>query len=131
MKAPPFVMMFHRMLDGPAWRSLTTPARALYLQLARRYNGSNNGYIGLGVRQAADECNVNKETACRAFAELVAKGFIERTKQAGFRKNRASEWRLTWFPCNLTKTPPSKLSDRWRSDGVFDIEARPTNVAMQ
>jgi DNA-binding transcriptional MocR family regulator len=114
-------MMFHRMMDCGAWKSLSTPARAVYLQIARRYNGSNNGSIGYSVRRAADECNINKDTASRALNELAEKGFIERTKAGSFTNKRvAAEWRLTWFSCDLTKTPASKLCLQWRGDGVFD-----------
>ena len=37
-----YVMLRHWLLNSQAWNSLTGNARALYVELAQRYNGSNN-----------------------------------------------------------------------------------------
>jgi Helix-turn-helix domain len=97
------------MMRTEAWMALSATARAVYLQIGLRYNGSNNGRLALSVRDAASECNVAKDTAGKAFKELVALGFIEETRHGGLsRKTRvASEWRLTAFYCDLTGTPKS------------------------
>jgi hypothetical protein len=121
-----YVIIFHRMLDCPAWRALSPASRSVYLQIARLYNGSNNGRIAYGVRRAAEECIVHKDTASRAFHELEAKGFIERTRSASFGcKRTTAEWRLTWVNCDLTGAPDSRLCLQWRSDGVFDTAPPP------
>ena len=62
-----FVMLTHFMLNSPAWGELTPAARAVYVELSRRYNGRNNGWLALSARDAADRCRVNKDTATRAF----------------------------------------------------------------
>jgi DNA-binding transcriptional MocR family regulator len=81
-----------------------------------RYNGFNNGSIGLSVRDAAVALNVGRSTASRAFKELQDRGFIETVRKGHFdRKARhASEWRLTEHPCNVTGSLPSKTFMRWR-----------------
>ena len=105
-----FQMHFY-MMKTAAWLALSLPARAVYLQIGSRYNGSNNGKIALSVRDAASECGMARNTANRAFKELVRLGFIEETRHGGLsRKTRmASEWRLTAFRCDLTGTPKTCL----------------------
>jgi hypothetical protein len=99
------------MAKTDAWRALTAPGRAVYIQIGLRYNGSNNGRIEYSVRDAASECILAKDTASRAFKELVDLGFIAETRRGSFScKTRiASEWRLTAFKCNLTNSPKSCL----------------------
>ena len=58
-------------------RRLSTEARALYVQLAMRYIGVNNGRISYSVREGADGVlHVGKSTTNRALADLVDRGFI-------------------------------------------------------
>src|SRR5947208_9979980 len=72
------------LLKCPAWLSLTAPARVVMIQLAARYNGRNNGMIAFSVRDAAKECRLSKNTANRAFKELVERGFVELKTPGGF-----------------------------------------------
>jgi hypothetical protein len=104
------------MLATPAWCALTPAARAVYIVLAARFNGFNNGSIGLSARDAARLCNINKDTATRAFRQLIDCGFIEAVTPGGFgRKVRhATEWRLTQYRCDLSGALPSKGFARWR-----------------
>lgn len=103
-KSPPFVMLPKWVVRSPAWRALSANARAVYLELRDRFNGHNNGMIGLGVREAAEATNMHKNTANRAVAELEAAGFIEPTTKGAFRQNgrRATEWLLTELPDDRT-----------------------------
>lgn len=95
------------MMETAAWKALSAAGRAVYLQVGRRYNGSNNGRIAFSIRDAAAECNLAKNTGAKALKELIELGFIEKTRHGGLsRKTRmASEWRLTAFRCDLTNTP--------------------------
>ena len=52
-RAERFVALRHWMLKSPAWRSLSPVERSLYVELAARYNGQNNGRIHYSVRDAA------------------------------------------------------------------------------
>lgn len=115
---PPFLQLHWFMLESEAWARLTTNARAVYLEVARRYNGKNNGFLALSVRDAAERCRINKDTAKRAFDELQALGFIECAVAGGFsRKVRhASEWRLTVARCDRTGERETKAFMRWRSE---------------
>jgi uncharacterized membrane protein len=84
------------------------------LALPRRFENrkkSNNGWLAVPVRRLADRINVSQATASRALRKLVTLGFLELVKSSSFsKKNRkASEYRLTHLPCDLTGNLPSKL----------------------
>jgi DNA-binding transcriptional MocR family regulator len=114
---PRFVWLRFWLMDSPAWRSLPCNARALYLQLAKRYNGSNNGRISYSVRQASQELNLGKHATVRAFQALQNRGFIVCTKKGAFSWKtvcEASEWRLTEYDNNFPPQHASKEFMRWR-----------------
>jgi hypothetical protein len=95
-KGPSFLQIFHYVYDSAAYRDLDPVARALYAALRRRFNGTNNGTIGLGCREAAEEINVTARTASRAFDDLIDHGFIRVTTNSTFHQKRmAREWLLT------------------------------------
>jgi hypothetical protein len=95
----PHVRLYRWLLDSPAYLSLTCPARAVLIEIARAYDGFNNGRIGLSVRRASERCNIARGTASRAFVELQDRGFIECATKGGFNRKlpHASEWKLTFW----------------------------------
>ena len=103
------------MIDGyvkrcPAWKALTPIERNAYIEVKWRYDGKNNGRIGLGCRELAEELNMGRDTANRALDALVEKGFIAKSQASAFNvKNRAvTEWRLTEYKCDKTGDLASK-----------------------
>lgn len=114
-----FIRIPNYIFDCPAYRSLKPGPRALLCELIRRYNGRNNGKIGLGRREACAALNMtDKDTMSRYFQELETKGFIACTKAGGFNmkdpsSRRASEWRLTWERYN--EKLPTKEFMRWKT----------------
>jgi len=124
---PPFVQLFRWVTSSAAWKALNPPERALYLELRARFNGHNNGTIGLGCREAAESLNVGRDTAHRAFGRLAEMGFIEPTTvgrfSAGGRK--ATEWLLTELPDDRTGHKASKAFMSWVGEGVVKEKARP------
>src|SRR5262245_46445011 len=104
-----FVRLTHDMMECQAWRSLDGNARAIYIELAKLYFGTNNGRIGFSVRQAAHAINVSKDTAARAVRHLQERGFIVATAKGCFDgKRQATRWRLTELKCDLTGQPASR-----------------------
>jgi hypothetical protein len=101
---PAFVQLFQYMLKSPAWLGLTPQERAVYVEIASRYNGRNNGFIGMSVRHAAARCNIAPNTAAKALKALQEAGFIACTERGNFNLKRpiASEYRLTTFKCDKT-----------------------------
>ena len=59
-----------------AWATLKPGPRALYIELKRRFNGTNNGRIILSHREAATALNVHRNTIGSWFATLEERGFI-------------------------------------------------------
>ncbi|MGJ3230245.1 MAG: hypothetical protein ACFE0P_00430 [Oceanicaulis sp.] len=100
VKGERFYRLQHSMLESPAWRSLTCAQRCVYLALAQFFTGSNNGQIGMSVRQAADLAGCHKDTAGEALKVLEDRGFIARQTLGAFsmKIQHASEWRLTAHP---------------------------------
>src|SRR5689334_6113791 len=105
-KGPRFVQLFHWEMDSDAYKHLTGNARAIYLEIKRRYNGSNNGFIVYSVRQAADDLKIGKSSAARHITELQTHGFIVAEQRGAFhwkidlsgeRHRPATEWRLTAY----------------------------------
>ncbi|MFT3673155.1 hypothetical protein [Aestuariivirga sp.] len=107
------------LLDSPAFDSLGLCARQAYVEIARLYNGRNNGSLALSARGLAQRLHVSKATAGRALSDLEARGFIECVKAAGFNlksgARRAAEWRMTRYRCDVTGSPPTNAFMRWRA----------------
>lgn len=110
---PRFVKLEHWILKTPAWQSLPSASRALYVELAQRYNGYNNGEISMSVREAARLLHIAKDTATKAFHELEEKGFIRRNVCGSFnwKIRHATTWILTEH--SFGDKLPSKEFARW------------------
>lgn len=66
-------------LDSAAWRSLTPATRAVYIALAVRALKAGGAPVAFPVREAAESCLVNKDTAVRAFRTLELAKLASRT----------------------------------------------------
>lgn len=110
-----FIMIDGYVKRSAGWQALTPIERAAYIEVKWRYDGNNNGRIGLGCRELADELNMSRDTAARSLDGLQAKGFVIKAKPSAFNvKNRAvTEWRLTEYPCDVTDELPTKEFMRW------------------
>jgi hypothetical protein len=109
------VRLYRWLLDSPAYLSLSCPARAVLIEIARSYDGFNNGRIGLSIRRASGRCKIARGTAARALAELQERGFIDCMTKGGFNRKlpHASEWRLTFWACDVTGKLASKQFMSW------------------
>lgn len=97
-----FVRLDHALLQSPAFRALSCPARSLLVEFVMLHNGENNGALYMSVRNAAARLGLScLEAASKALSELEAMGFIVCTADAHFRVKaaehaRARCWRLTF-----------------------------------
>jgi hypothetical protein len=89
-KSARHVRLHHWMMQTAAWKSLSGNERAIYVEMAARYNGSNNGRIHFSTREAARAVHVSKATAARALAVLV-----ERAASSSPRPGEASTSRTS------------------------------------
>ncbi|OWU83388.1 hypothetical protein ATO6_18165 [Oceanicola sp. 22II-s10i] len=99
-----------------AWATMKPGPRALYIELKRRFNGTNNGQIILSHRDAAQALAVHRNTVGPWFDELQQRGFIRMTQAphlgpAGIGK--ASIWALEELPTQAGHLP-SKAFMSWR-----------------
>ena len=108
-----FLKLEHWIFKTEAWRSLPPPSRAVYIEIAQRFFGINNGEISLSVREAAGLVHIAKDTATKAFHELEDKGFIRRNVCGSFnwKIKHATTWILTEHPFN--DQPATKDFARW------------------
>ena len=115
-----FVMLYHDIIESAAWKSLDANAQALYVHIAYRYDGKNNGRISISVREAAQALNASKDTAARAIKILIDRAFIAVAKRSGFNlkrgPGRAAEYRLTEYPCNVTSKAATYKFKKWRPE---------------
>ncbi|HMF21295.1 MAG TPA: hypothetical protein VKG24_04135 [Pseudolabrys sp.] len=119
-----FVALKYWLLQSQAWRSLPGNTRALYIELAQGYNGSNNGRIPYSAREAIAALHVSKSTAARLLKILEDRGFIVCTKRGAFSLKTtkdASEWRLTEYDSDVPVAHATKDFMRWRPPEDVDI----------
>jgi hypothetical protein len=113
-----FVMLYADLIESAAWVSLSGNERALYVHIASRYNGKNNGQIPFSAREAVLALHISRATTARALRNLIDRGFITVAKRSGFNlkrgPGRATEYRLTEYPCNVTGEPASCKFKNWR-----------------
>lgn len=113
-KPEKFVMHRHYVLRCEAYRSMKALPRAVYMELRRRFNGSNNGKIVCSIREIVRECNCSKDAASAALKELQEKGFIKCTQKGSFhfKVPHAAMWALTEE--ELDGALPTKEFMRWK-----------------
>ncbi len=89
-------------IDSQAFQSLSYPAVALLIELARQRQGNDNGRYLLSMRYLATRGWHSKDVIERARRELLDAKLIYQTVQ-GHRPNKASWYALTWY--TLDKIP--------------------------
>jgi hypothetical protein len=112
-----YVKLRYWLLDSAAWQSLPGGACALYVKMAQRYNGSNNGRIPYSVRETARAVHVSQGMAKYLLDVLQDRGFIVCTKRGAFSLKtgrEASQWRLTEYDNDVIAEYATKEFMRWR-----------------
>ena len=130
----PFVGLERYMLDSAAWCSLSAVERAAYLEVAKLYNGTNNGQLAMSGRRLAEHLHVSKASGTRALSVLAEKGFLEVVKPSAFslKTKRATEYRLTAHRCDVSGSVPSKAFMKWQPrKNRTRRHVRPTTASPQ
>ena len=107
--------------------------RALYVELKRRYNGSNNGQVFLSHRGAAKALNVHRNTVAPMFRELERRGFIRLMVAPHLGPSgigEASVWALEEVPTQDGK-PAGKAFIRWSEKQNPRTKVVPTRHKQQ
>ncbi len=120
------IRIYHMTLRTAAWKSLDAVARALYVEILSRYNGSNNGRIPYSIREGAAALRIGKTKSAVGLKDLQDRGFIAAITRGGFnRKNRhATEWRITEFACDVTGALPTYDYQRWSFQNAVPSDGR-------
>ena len=114
-----FMAIPHAVLDRTNYLALSWPAKGLLNDLARQYNGYNNGDLTAAWRLMAKRGWKSKETLQRALRELLANGLIELTRQGG--RNACSLYAVTWAAIDECKGkldygPTRVASGLWKKE---------------
>jgi hypothetical protein len=109
-----FLAIPHTMARSPAWRSLSGPALKVFIELACRFNGANNGHMSLSLDEGARVLGLGKSTVARALDELQDKGFIVLKRRGHWYGRRASEYGLTTKSMN--GMPATHAWKQWRPE---------------
>jgi hypothetical protein len=117
-----FLQLYTNVKRSTAYHSLSPYARSLLFELIDRYNGCNNGMIGLGVREAVYELGCCKGTVSNAMRELDDAGLARPTKVGAWRGKRATEWRLTWLRCDKTGDLPVSVWEQRKPFSEFTTQ---------
>ena len=130
-----FVMVLNPMMKSPAWQDLTGNAVKLLLHLMMLSEGNNGwghkdqpGELYLSEREGASAIGISRNTASRAFRELVEHGFLRAVRTGHFQvKLRiATVWRLTFQPYPRAHQGPRRALRRpaipvwWRGRASVD-----------
>lgn len=100
-------MLPHEVMDSAAYKALAPAARALLMELLRRFNGHNNGKVSLDQRTARDRLGVSPAKIVDLYDQLLAHGFLELSQEASRHERRAREWEFTWITSG--GGPPYKM----------------------
>ena len=95
-----FVPVYYDLMDSPAYKSLSPKARCLMLELHRLEYPNRNGHIVMSEQQAAIALGCAKNTASKAFEELIDRRFIKKSQEGNWYLKKATEWTLTFLKVN-------------------------------
>jgi hypothetical protein len=85
----------HHILLSPQYARLRPTAVKLLLDLFAQYKGKNNGDFCIAWKVMEKRGWRSRDTISNAEKELLAAGFIEKTRQGG--RNRCNLYAVTWL----------------------------------
>ena len=107
-----FIKLTYPLIESEAWRWLRPISQAVYIELRRRFNGSNNGKISFSLAEGARILRASKSSIQKALVELEEHGFIRLVKKGYFTGRMASEYALT--DEQLDGYPPTREWRQWQ-----------------
>jgi hypothetical protein len=113
-----FTRVPHALQDCENWKRTSHPAICLLLELARQYNGHNNGNLCASKSVLLPRGWTSPEVISWAVRELLHFGFIVQTRQGGLHMG-PNLYALTWHAiddCNGKHDHPKTItaSGEWK-----------------
>lgn len=93
----PYAAIEHRVIDSPAFADMKPTAQVLLLLITRQLTKTNNGHLQASFKYMKRFGIGSEHTLRDAIAELIAHGFIYRTRSHGANKAWA-KYAVTWLP---------------------------------
>ena len=115
-----YLALPHVVIDSPSYRELGYPARALLIDIARQYTGSNNGRLVACAKYLKPFGWNSNSTVTRALVELKEARLLIETRM-GMRPNRAAWFALGWY--QLDATTGMDIDPRTFRTGSYKIAA--------
>lgn len=112
-----FTAIPHAVQDCPNWAQCSATAVKMLCDLARQYNGRNNGDLCAALSVLKPCGWTHPETVLWALRELRHYGFLQLTRQGGL--HGPSLYALTWHPIDdcgpkLEVRPTQVASGEWK-----------------
>lgn len=95
-KAPTFLGIPHYIIDSAEWGALSGNGAKLLIDLARQYQGRNNGNFEATWERMSARGWASKATVQKTLQSLESDGWIFKTRQGG-RDRRCSLYAVTWW----------------------------------
>ncbi len=127
------IRLYRHMFQCPAYRALKPVERCALNELMFRFNGQNNGDVGLSVREAAELVHCSTNTAQGALSRLQDLGFIRIRQKGSFdqKVRHSTRWILTMCPYN--NQDETKDFMRWKPEAKNKsrYQSRVPSVSIQ
>jgi len=116
-----FVALPHAVLGGDEWAELSAQAVKLLLDLYAQYRGANNGDLTVAWSILKERGWKSKDTLYRALDELIAAGWVIRTRQGG--RHIPSLYAVSWQAIDhcegkLDVAPTNTAPGTWKKKSV-------------
>ena len=114
-----FTAIPHAVQDSANWRRCSATAIKMLCDIARQFNGKNNGDLGASLTVLRPRGWSGPETVCFALRELRHYGLIVLTRQGGL--HCPSLYALTWHPIDacggkLDCAPTRVAGGEWKQE---------------
>ena len=96
-----FLRLPHHVLQHETFKTLSTRATKLLIDIAAQYRGSNNGDLSATLSLMRDRGWNSSDQLDKAKKELIRKDVIRVARQGGL--NKCNLYALTWFPIDECK----------------------------
>ena len=97
----PFLSLPHHVLRHETFKTLSTRATKLLVDIAAQYRGNNNGDLSATLSLMRDRGWKSSDQLDKAKKELVGKDVIRVARQGG--RNKCNLYALTWLPIDECK----------------------------